>query len=230
LFTLPSLAGMSQPVIDPTLTLQGTTDSADMYTNGANVTQKTGTFTFLYARTLALPDFFVPLIKWNFSGLPAGAILTGATLSLWNDAAGGAGDAVHTIHAILPANSAWTEADANWDWAVNGVTRWAGDAGGDGGADAGCCVAGTDYNAVSMGSLTLLAGQPVGTESAGALNVAQMQAMIAANYGMAIINTNTGVVASWRSSENATTIKRPRLVLDYYVPGGVAVWLAMGHP
>lgn len=160
------------------------------------------------------------LLKFDFRMIPAGSTINSATLYLYNTNTAVA-DRHFAIHAMLAANSAWTEAGATWNYAVNGVTRWAGDAAGDGGADAGCSVSGTDWNAVAMGTFTYTGGNPAGTEHACSLNTAQVATMLANNYGMVLRMTDANTAAmTFASSDYFGTNPAlcPKLVIDFTPP------------
>ena len=155
----------------------------------------------------------LPLLKFNISSL-AGVTITAATLYLYELGWGGGAYTVE-VYRILSANSTWTEDGAKWDYAT-GTTRWEGDAGDNGGPDAGCSVSGTDYNASSMGTLTGNGDNPNGTEYAVTLNVAQVQSMLdEGDYGIVRILTSGSGVQYLNSSDVGTTGYRPKLVVEY---------------
>jgi len=158
------------------------------------------------------------LLKFTLGSL-AGSTVTSATLYLY-ELGWGAGAYTAGVYRILVANSAWTEADSTWDHEVDGVSRWAGDAGGDGGNDAGCSVSGTDYNAASMGTLNGDGDNVGGTEYAVSLNIAQVQAMIDdADYGLILIPTDTNNATQFlASSDHGTGGWRPKLTIEYHAP------------
>jgi hypothetical protein len=139
-------------------------------------------------------------------------------LSLWNQDVR-VNNITVSAHAILAANSGWLES-CTWNYAdgAGASDRWAGDVGADGGADAGCSVSGTDYNAVAMGSALFAASEPAYTQHNFALNTAQMAALVAANYGICIRGGAT--TKGYITSDHATAGYRPKLVVDYttYVP------------
>jgi hypothetical protein len=67
------------------------------------------------------------LIKFDLAGIPAGAEIISATLSLFGQ--GGGSDGTLNIFRILAANPGWTEGGATWNYANSAnETRWAGDA------------------------------------------------------------------------------------------------------
>lgn len=158
--------------------------------------------------------YHIPLLKFDISSL-AGATITSATLYLY-EVGWGAGAYTATIHRILSANSAWTEAGATWNYAVASTTRWEGDTGDDGGSDAGCSVSGTDYNATSMGTLSGNGDNANGTEYAITLTTSQVQAMLDdGDYGMVIIVNSGAGVQYQHSSDSGSTAYRPKLVIVY---------------
>jgi hypothetical protein len=151
------------------------------------------------------------LFKFDLSSL-AGETVTRAVLQIANITVSVAHQ-TFLVHAILAANSAWTEG-ANWNYAVPSTTRWAGDVGADGGTDAGCSVAGTDYNATPMGEIAYLKNSPAGTIHEINLDVAQVQALVAANHGILIRRPNSGIF-SFHSSGAAVPELRPKLIIEY---------------
>lgn len=158
------------------------------------------------------------LIRFDLSGLEGAAELTSGTLTLyvtttyeWDP------QPIH-LHRILAANSGWSES-STWAYAVPSTVRWAGDAGSDGGEDAGCTVSGTDYDATPMGSRTIPANAAVGSAQAVTLDLTEFAEMISANYGLVVEPTSYAPFAVG-SSDNATTGYRPRLVVEYTEGGG----------
>lgn len=202
----------------PTLTLQpDAAAGVDAYLDRGIPDTNYGAATQLYMRTGGGADRR-SLARFDLSGLPIGAVVTAATLYLYNRAC--YTNATGSVNRILAANSAWTEAGATWNFALGGATRWAGDAGGDGGADAGCSVSGVDYSAVLMGSWTWLTTDAAGLEYAIALNVVEMNAMLAANHGF-LLTANANNNNMMYSSDWGAPAVRPKLVVDYTVGGGL---------
>lgn len=180
---------------------------------GASADNNYGTNAVLYVRS---SEPWRSLIKFDLSGIPAGSTIFSATLSLWT-AQQRAGTGTVTAYRILPANSAWTEAGATWNHAVHNTSHWAGDAGQDGGADAGCSVSGTDYSATTLGSTDFADGEVADTQHDIALNASEMQNMLAANHGMVLGRTaGTRYMEVWSSDYAVDGTKRPKLVVYYY--------------
>jgi hypothetical protein len=116
-----------------------------------------------------------------------------------------------TVYPISAANSGW-DAVATWNTA-DGSTPWAGDAAGDGGADAGCSVAGTDYG-VAIGSFVVGASDPAGTVYSVTLDPTALTALMAANHGLILISSSSSA-RYLGSQEQATEAYRPVLSVTY---------------
>lgn len=213
LFTLPDLTGMSRPLVDPTLTLQPDAAAGqDCHMNSGVPNQDNSASTQIGLGPANLRG----LLRFDLSSIPGGAATTSATLSFWRGSTWHNGAATITWHRILAANSGWLE-QASWNFAdgsVIGTDRWAGDVGGDGGADAGCSQSGIDYAAA------VLCSRAVDSEALNAqldftMDTTETDSMIAANQGM-VGYANTG----WQnkyvwSSDHTTAGFRPRIVINY---------------
>lgn len=151
------------------------------------------------------------LLKFTLTSL-ANKRLLRARLVLCN-VTSQASNASLPVYAIKAANSGWVEG-ATWQYAVPSSVRWAGDTGADAGADAGCSVAGTDYETTAIGSMEYLANTAANTPHAIELNLPQMTAMVAANYGFVIRKLTTGNF-SLHSSNAASAALRPKLIVNY---------------
>jgi len=154
------------------------------------------------------------LLLFDLSGVPAGATIISATLRL-TCVTQNANASNINIHRILAANNGWVAA-CNWNYAdgTGASQRWAGDAGGDGGADAGCSVVGTDYNAAAIGTFTMASNDPVGTVYTVTLDTTQFAALVANNYGLIMFGSSS-TLKSLGSQENATPAYRPVLTVVY---------------
>jgi hypothetical protein len=178
------------------------------------------------------------LVKFPITNLsfPAGYIVVEATIYIYN-ATQVAYNGVHYWSRILAANAGWVEGSKNgvqalagescWNArAANGAggitTKWAGDAAGDGGTDAGCSQSGIDFSSTAMGSFTYLANDVVETEYAAILNLTEFNTMLSANNGL-ILWTSTEKSFSWHSSDYSVTdiTKCPKLVVNYTLGGGI---------
>lgn len=118
---------------------------------------------------------------------------------------------------VLAASGGWTES-STWNYKTPSTVRWAGDTGGDGGADAGCSVSGTDYSGTPLGSAVWPSNQAVGTAWSINCNATELAAMCSANHGIQI-KTSAGVETKFCSCEHTTAGIRPKLVLVvHYLP------------
>lgn len=156
------------------------------------------------------------LIRFDASSIPAEAVVTAVTLRLtWFVAPSG-----HRVgvYRVLPVNT-WAVPAALWTYRSTGV-RWAGDAGSNGGPDAGCSIAGTDYDATRF--IPQITSVVLGTQNyaAGADGIADVQSWVdgtAANNGLYIVSeaTDYGGEGRFRTVEYATAAERPRLIVEY---------------
>lgn len=243
-FTLPSLVGMSQPVVDPTLVLQpDASDGIDNYLNGEDATRRranNGVSAGLQMG-LAAADWGPgrPMLRISLSSIPAGAVCQSAVLRLANTAnAAQTATVTAKIHAILAANSGWVEGTKDnmqagagepcWnakaaDGAGGVTTAWAG--------SVGCGTSGTDYEATALGQQDIT-DDAAGTTYDFALTANRVQAWFgsdAVNYGvigLATVENSVGTFAEVASSDNATAARRPKWTVVYTVPGRVRplVW------
>lgn len=219
-YTLPDLTGMTSPVIDPTLTLQpDAAAGVDTWTveNSPTISSANNTTIGVLATAGSRR---ISLVQFDLSGLPVGATTVSASLTLTNAAQIVGAGANATIHRILAANTGWIEG-CTWNFADGGgvTDRWAGDAGADGGADAGCSVSGTDYAAASMGTIPFDDRAQNVAFDAAVLDATEFGSMWAANYGMVFVGGDASIRRVYASDE-ATAGYRPKLVIDYTVGGG----------
>lgn len=232
-YALPDLTGMAAPVVDPTLTLQPDAAAGfDTWTKEDTADTEYSTFTAMWSRRDSGADA-LPLLKWDVSSIPAGSSISSATLTVTVQADWviGVGTLDTNWHSILAANSGWLET-CTWNFAdgAGASDRWAGDVGGDGGADAGCSVPGTDYNATAIGTTTSTKGDAVGTAYNASITPSAVAAWMTANYGMVGVAQEAGKVPRWCTSDHATAGYRPKLVVEYTLPstGGGMLLLGVG--
>lgn len=176
------------------------------------------------------------LLRFDVSSVEESAICDSATLYLYNTNVIAGAQGCY-IYSIASANAAWAEGTKNnatagagescWnalaaDGAGGITTKWAGDAAGDGGADAGCSQSGTDYEATAIGTFTIGSSDAGGTQYAPALTAARVAGWFGTpntNYGIRM-RTNSSADRGVCSSDHATTAYRPKLVVEYTAGGG----------
>ena len=214
-----------------TLTLQPDgTEGVDTYTAIQAPTSNFGIGTNFTTRNLAGASARVTLVKFDLSGIPVGATVEDATLSVWNftQIATTAG---HSWSRILDANADWVEGARQGAQALSGetcwnafaadgaggiTTPWAGDAGGDGGQDAGSSQSGTDFSATAMGTFTSN-NEVVGTEYPSSLDLTEFGLMRSSNNGL-VLTTTVNATYTFDSSDSTTAANRPKLVVNYTTP------------
>src|SRR3990172_8574943 len=197
--------------IDPTLTTQpDATAGIDSFTRENDPTSPTPT-NISWSTNPAATNRRFNLAKFtDVDTIPDGSTVTAATLSIWNTSVGSRS---FTLNSILAANSGWVEG-LTWNYAAPSTIRWAGDAGSDGGTDAGCSVSGTDWNASALATFST-AGEAAGTEYPISLDITQVQAWVdGGNYGILQRRTDAANVNfDFRSSDHTTAAERPELNL-----------------
>jgi hypothetical protein len=157
------------------------------------------------------------LVKFDVSAY-SGKTVTAATLSLYNESTSTSAKAF-PIYNIRAANSQWTEAGAQWNFAVGTTVRWAGDTDNNGGTNAGCSVPGTDYDTTAIGTVSYAANDVADTENKGVLATSAVQAWVdGSNYGLLVYPTGTSGFY-WRTSDNSQATG-PKLVINYDEPAG----------
>ena len=225
--TLPSLAGMARPVVDPTLTLQpdaAVGEDAWLYKYSPN--GNAATTDYFYIVQQEHTNGTTCLVRFDLSSIPAGSTIDSANLSLFVKVKSAYSSSSPTFHRVLAANSGWTEGGATWNYAV-GTTRWAGDIGSDGGEDAGCSVHATDIGNTSMGLYTTNSStDALGTEKDVSLDVAEFTALWGANYGIQFHGHNNDGGHRICTSDHATAGYRPKLVVEYTAAAAGNPWYA----
>jgi hypothetical protein len=188
-----------------TLTIQpDPTAGIDTTLDQNNPTTNLGTDTGLYVGSGAGGNRYRALLKFDLSGIPANAVVSSATLSLYCSGAAGAGTL--TIARILSGNSSWTEAGACWN-TRDGSNNWAG--------SAGCSSLMTDYFVVPLYSGD--PGTATGDWHTFAFNLGEFSSMRSANCGMLLFLPATPNL--WRfyysSDYVVDAALRPKLTINY---------------
>lgn len=157
-------------------------------------------------------DARIGIMKFDLTSIPATKKIVSADLYLYSSTAP-TSNATLTAYSILAANSDMVFAEMTWNIRKTG-TAWAGDTGGDGGADAGCTVSGTDHNATVLGSVVFVGGSANGTEMVMSLNTAMVEAWLTNNYGL-VMKSDLAESPTIHSQQSATEAYRPKLKIKY---------------
>jgi hypothetical protein len=156
--------------------------------------------------------FYRPLVRFDVGGLPAGATVDTATLTLFP--ANGALPAGATFHLYRVTQTAWTESGATWN-KYNGTNSWASPGG--------------DYT--TSGGLEVTIPGPSQDLVFSSLKNLVDDAI--ANRGgflhLILIGPETGSTDNYyecKSSDDGTPETRPRLVIDYTPMGPPTISVA----
>ncbi|MBK9008597.1 MAG: DNRLRE domain-containing protein [Anaerolineae bacterium] len=148
------------------------------------------------------------LIKFDLSSIPSNAVITSVTLSLWTNADYSSnGRTIRVFRLKVPFN----ETQATWNIRASG-SNW--QTAGASGAN--------DRESVSIGSVQILANEPLNTEKQIALDAVKIQELINGaftNNGFIIIaDTEINDGFTYKTSDHATASQRPKLVVQYALP------------
>jgi hypothetical protein len=151
------------------------------------------------------------LIKFDLSSIPPTATIYSATLSLWLSANYSAN--TRTTRAFRQKR-AWTETGASWSY-YTGSSAW--QVAGGFGTD--------DCEQSDSGSLSLAPTEALG-EKQWVLNPSKVQEWVSgamANNGLVLkADTEYNDAHAFHSSDWTTAGERPKLVVDYTEPSGIA--------
>lgn len=144
-----------------------------------------------------------PLLKFDVSSIPAGALLTSAKLRLYQYTSANSGTFDLGVYRV---NQAWTETGANWNTA-NGTTAWTGGGGGT-------------FSLPVISSNTVTIGNYSWHEWEIKPLVQEWVDSVSPNHGMELlaISANAGSNVSFASKEHTTATWRPQLVVNYTAP------------
>ena len=205
LLTLPDLAGMSRPLIDPTFSAQPDAAAGldtDIYQESPTNNYGNG----LYLRIGESANevrLFRALIKFDLSTLPDSAVISSATFSLW--CYGHASDNARTMR-VYRQKRAWVEGEATWNLYSTG-NNW--QTSGGFGSD--------DCEQSDIGSREFSATEALDEFKDFALTSVTKAALDFGNGWLIKTDTENADKYSFRSSDYATPGERPKLGLEYTV-------------
>ncbi len=201
LFTLPSLAGMAKPLIDPTFSVQpDAADGLDTYIDAGAATTNFG------SDALGVIGHYInrtyrTLIKFNLATLPDNATITSCTLSIWelNEYS----DNQRTVR-VYRTKRAWVEAQTTWNIYSTG-NSW---------STAGGFHA-DDCEQTDIGSRVFSATETEGEFKDFPLTPTTKAALDLGNGWLVKSDTEANDSHNLASSDHATAAYRPKLVIDY---------------
>jgi len=179
--------------------------SADAYIYSAGATTNYGAETNIAIGKNGSGAIWRSLVKWNHATIPSSETCLSATISLWLLKDYATADATWTVYPILRN---WVENQATWN-AYSTGNNW---------GAAGLSEAGGDIGASIGVSATIGNATAANTEITISLNAAEFQKYYdgrVTNYGFLIKSTSETANDLWSqySKENATTARRPKLVV-----------------
>ncbi len=232
LLTLPDLAGMRRPVVDPTWSSQpGAAEGKDTYiapfypdrNYGAGIAIRFDTNPANLERAL---------MAFNVSGAPfVPAGIQSVTVALYNLGAVAAATVTVQLYEIAVGNQAWPEGaqlgvtppvgEDGCTWASfnhNGLVAWAG--------SAGLSTAGTDYINTVLGTVTDIPGNVAGWHTWGSSAalvsaVAAWKTNTSNNNGLLFIGAGSGGEPFFATSDSLTAAWRPLLEVVYSLANGI---------
>ena len=154
------------------------------------------------------------LLKFDLSSIPSSAVVSSATLTL--TPVGDYSSNARTL-SVYRCLRAWTEAGVTWN-KYDGTNAW-----GTAGADNTT----SDRESSAIGTLSVGASPTLNTGMDITLTASKIQEMVSGtftNNGFVIrVDTENADDIQWATSDHATAGYRPKLVIEYSLPSGVAV-------
>lgn len=198
--------------LDPTLTLQPA-DGVDTMLRDATPDTNMGTANFLRIGRFPTPQINRCLLAFDLSSVPAAALCSSATLSLYVQYPYSGGAHTHNTYRV---KRAWAELQATWNVYSTG-NSW---------GVAGCADAVNDRESTNLGSCSYAGNEGSGTEKTYTLVAGLVQGWWDGsidNNGLLVqSNDETGSkLMDMASSAYAAPALRPKLVIDYTLPGGL---------
>lgn len=195
----------------PTLTVQSSGVNDTFLDYGAPTSNNGSAEQGIAGCMFGSPNHYRLLLKFDISSIPAGAVITSATLSLWYGTLFGS-NATGTIE-VYRVKRAWVENQATWNiWSTG--NNW---------STAGCDDTTNDREASNIGTASTPASPTAGTQQDITLDNAKIQEMISGGSF-----TNNGFMlkqqseSTWENGHEhyltdyaADSTKRPKLVIVY---------------
>ena len=148
------------------------------------------------------------LLKFDLSSIPTNATILSATLSLWT--ASDLSDNDRTLR-VYRLKMPFDESQVTWNIASTGVSWQSQGASGN-----------NDRESTEIGSVQILANEPIGVQKQISLSPASIQEMVSGafpnNGFILVVDTELDDRFSYKSSDTSTASSRPMLVIQYTVP------------
>lgn len=225
IFNLPDMTGMSQPIVDPTLTLQpGAADGMDTWLTANRPNNNAGVSNLLIIGGDGIVNQPLrSLLKFPVTDIPGGMTINDGMLTLYCVSEAATTDYGIGMHRSLVQ---WYEGNSNdavpgagidastWNNRNhNGPVAWTGGAGGG---------SGSDYAATATATTTIT-GTGTTFDWDVTADIAAWYTGTATNHGWFSITPDENTIDSRKrlaASDGATASQRPKLVIEYTLPAG----------
>lgn len=195
--------------VDPTLTLQpDETDGVDTQIVSTAANTNYATLTTMHTGAYYSENNRA-LVRFDLTLLPSAAAVSSATLTLFHLAEAATADSTIGVYRQLRA---WTEAGATWN-KYDGASNW--------GAAGGFAV--TDCEQTDIGTKALSSTESVGAKDIS-LTPTSKAALDNGHGWMLKMSVENMDKHQWLTSDHTTASYRPKLVIDYTLPGGGGIF------
>lgn len=148
------------------------------------------------------------LINFDLTSIPSNATIVSATLSLWTGNDLSDNDRTLRVYRLkVPFN----ETQATWNVASTGVTWQVPGASGT-----------NDRESLDIGSVQILANEPIGTQKQISLSPAKIQEIVSGSFPdngfIMIMDTELNDRFNYKSSDTSTASNRPMLIVQFTLP------------